>query len=112
VLYTPLGSPGKEGISSAQLPSPKVHLEVNSHVHFAIVEQLATLELAPTSSQSPPNTKSTSTSWAKKPNCTNQRWNAIDKRIYFANSIFYFIFCFSLGYGNSRIFALIVGVGE
>lgn len=112
MLYTPLGRPCIEGTSSAQLPSPKVHLEVNSHVHSTIVEQLATLELAPTSSQSPPKTNSTSTSWAEKPNCTNQRWNAIDKKNYFANFKFNLFFGFSLGCGNSRILALIVGAGE
>jgi hypothetical protein len=79
VLYTPLRSPGKEGISNAQLPSAKVHSKVDSHVHSTIVEQLATLKLTPTSSQSPPKTKSTSTSRVEKPNCTNQRWSVIDK---------------------------------
>ncbi len=112
MFYTPLGSPSKEGTSNAHLPSPKVHLEVNSHVHSAIMEQLVTLELAPTSFQSPLKTKSTSTSRAKKPNCTNQRWNAIDKKIYFVKSKFYLFFGFSLGCGNSRILALIVGAGE
>jgi hypothetical protein len=62
VFYTLLGSPAKEETSSAQLPSPKVHLKVDSHVHSVIVEQLAILELAPTSSQIPPKTKSTSSS--------------------------------------------------
>jgi hypothetical protein len=76
------------------------------------VEQLATLELAPTSFQSPPKTKSTSSSWAKKPNCINQRWNAIDKKNSFANSKFYSIFDFLLGCGNSRIFVLIMGASE
>jgi hypothetical protein len=112
VFYTPLRSPSKERTNSAKLPSPKVHLEVGSHVHFAIVEQLATLELAPTSSQSPPRTKSTSTSQAKNPNCTNQRWNVIDKKISFVNAKFIFIFYFLLRCGNSRIFSLIVGASE
>jgi hypothetical protein len=76
------------------------------------MEQLATLELAPTSSQSPPKTKSTSTSWAKKPNCTNQRWNVINKKNSFANSKFYLFFGFSLRCGNSRILAIIVGACE
>jgi hypothetical protein len=112
VLYTPLRSPSKERTNSAKLPSPKVHLEVGSHVHFVIVEQLATLKLAPTSSQSPQKTKSTSTSQAKKPNCTNQRWNVIDKKISFVNSKFYLFFDFLLRCGNSRIFSLIVGASE
>jgi hypothetical protein len=76
------------------------------------MEQLATLELAPTSFQSPPKTRSTSTSRAKKPNCTNQRWNVNDKKNYSANSKFYLFFGSSLGCGNSRILALIVGAGE
>jgi hypothetical protein len=107
--YTPLGSPTKEETNSAQLPSPKVHLKVDSHVHYTIVEQLVVLELAPTSSQIPPKTKSTSSSWAKKPNSTNQRPNVIDKKVSFANSKLFLIFGFLQGCGNSKILVLIVG---
>ncbi len=39
-FHTLIGSPMEEGTITSPQPRPKVHLEVDSHVHFAIVKQL------------------------------------------------------------------------
>jgi hypothetical protein len=61
-FYTPLRSHVKERTNNAQLLGPKIHLEVDSHLHCTIVKQLETLKLTISSSQSSAKTKSSSSS--------------------------------------------------
>ncbi len=71
--YTPLRNHVKERTNSAHLSCPKVHLEIDSHLHCTIVKQLETLELTISSSLSFAKTKSSSSSQAKNLKCTYQR---------------------------------------
>jgi hypothetical protein len=43
VFYTLIGNPKKESPSTTNLPCSKVHLEVDSYLYFAIVEQFIKL---------------------------------------------------------------------
>ncbi len=57
-FHTPIRSRMKEGATTSPQPRPKVHLEVDSHVHSTIVKQLIK-HIAISSSQESTSTKNT-----------------------------------------------------
>ncbi len=106
MLYTFLGSPSEEGINNAQLSNLEVHLEVDSHVHSVNVEQLTTLELTPTSFQSPPNQHQLHR--LKNPIVQIKGGMLLTRKFPWLTLNFIYFLVFLLGCGNSRILALIV----
>jgi hypothetical protein len=52
VFHTPIGSCKKEDTNFTTLPRPKTHLEINSHIYFAILKEFIELNVASKSQNS------------------------------------------------------------